>query len=159
LPTFGIAAWAKPGTVPKNLYSKLFPFIAPASISVGILSGTLFITYFRTTDDLNLARTVMTVSAVMAGLLLIIFVEPPVEIVAAGDELSSDWRPTIMAAVMFGILVLFVHNAFFRNLLELTELGLADWMVITGLVGIWAVALQLTWRHRLMSRLLGLDRV
>ena len=155
LPTFGIAAWAKPGAVPKNLYKNLFPFIVPSAISVGILSGTLFITYFRTTDDLNLARTVMTVAAVMAGLILIIFVEPPVEIVAAGDEVSGDWRPTFMALAMFALLVLFVHNAFFRNLLELSEMSAADWMVVTGLVGIWAVALQLIWRHHLMTRLIG----
>ena len=77
------------------------------------------------------------------------------EIVAAGDHTSGDWRPTIMAGAMLGLLIMFLELGFFRRLLELSELSAPDWMIISSLVAIWAVTLQLIWRHRLMARAFG----
>ena len=36
----------------------------------------------------------------LCGLILIAFVEPPVPALVGGDELSGDWRPTILAGLM-----------------------------------------------------------
>lgn len=104
-----------------------------------------------------IARTALTTFTILTGLLLVVFVEPPVEFFVGGDELSSDRRPTILAvALLFGF-VLVVLIAPLRNFFELIPLRLSDYAIIGAVVLVWMLVVRAAWRGRWLERLLNLE--
>lgn len=103
------------------------------------------------------AQTALTVFTLFAGLLLVVFVEPPTEFFVGGDKLSGDRRPTIMAGVM--LIVYFIIAAFepSRRFFELIALPLWAYLAITGVTVIWFIVLRRAWRKRWLQRFLEVD--
>jgi cation-transporting ATPase E len=157
VPTLGIAAWTKPGRVPRSFLRAVLPFAMPAALSIGAVETVVFVSYLRATDDLNLARTMVTLVAVLCGLLLIIFVRPPVRSLAAMEELTDDWKPTLMAGIMLSLLALFLVSPNLRDFFQLSALDAGDVAIGTGIVVAWAVTLQIGWRQRWLERWLQLE--
>lgn len=155
LPTPALAAWARPGKHSGAMLRHVLSFVLPASLSIGMVEATMYISYVRATGDIDLARTVLNSIAVVSGLLLILFVEPPSRAWTGGDVLSGDWRPValivVLGALFLGVLTTPAARAFF----DLTPLGWEDALVIAVVVAAWAVALRQAWRADLVRRLLG----
>lgn len=105
-------------------------------------------------DALPVARTVLTTLTTFAGLLLIVFVEPPTLFWVGGDDLSGDWRPTVMAAGLFGVFMLISLVPGLRDFFELAPLSAVDWLVCVLGAVIWALILRVIWRARLFDRFL-----
>jgi len=101
------------------------------------------------------SRTMLTNFLILSGILLIVFVEPPVEFFVGGDDFSGDWRPTILAGVMlvlaFGINII----PQFQELFELVPLGVREWAILFGLVAGWVILIRAIWRNDLFNKLLG----
>jgi cation-transporting ATPase E len=95
--------------------------------------------------------------AVPCGLLLLPFVEPPTKFWEGGDSFSGDWRPTILAAALFLVFVGLLVIEPLRSFFGLTRLRLVDYVVIAGIVIVWALVLRFVWRVRLLDRFLGID--
>jgi cation-transporting P-type ATPase E len=133
------------------------PFALPAALTIGAIEATLHISYVRVTSDLELARTVVTTVAVLCGLLLILFVEPPTRAWTGGDTLSGDWRPVALVGAMLALFAIFIGVPAMRDLFALTPLGPIDLLIIGAVVTAWAFGIRYAWRARLMPRMLGLD--
>jgi cation-transporting ATPase E len=154
IPILAIAAWARPGPSPRRILRAAFPFVVPAAASVSMLTLAVYLAYLMRTGDVGTARSALTTVAVLCGLLLIPFVEPPTKAWVGGDVLSGDWRPTLLALGMLAFFGLVLSVPSLRGFFELTPLGWLDYGILVVLVAIWAVLLRAAWRGRILERLL-----
>ena len=178
IPAAMLAFWARPGPRKNGtLAQRLAHFVVTPVLLTSMLGVLLFyavlwipsglsqvfgpdITLRESTLLLDNARpvaqTALASFLVLAGLLLVIFVEPPTKWWTGGDELSGDWKPTIMAVVLtIGFFVVSAVPAL-RGIFALTELTLFEWGLIIGATVIWLFAVRFFWRHSITARFLGI---
>jgi cation-transporting P-type ATPase E len=163
-PTFAIAAWSRPGIPNHNLSQSILHFILPAALSLAGAALTIYALYLGyywypermvEAEAINLAQTALTTSVIFMGLLLVVFTEPPSEFWVGGDDLSNDWRPTILAGVMFVIYITLLLSDPMRDFFELAQLRLVDFLFIGGTTVVWSAMLRYVWRTNLFEQLLG----
>jgi cation-transporting ATPase E len=102
------------------------------------------------------AQTALTTFLVYAGLLLVLFVEPPVKWFVGGDEFSGDWRPTYVAV---GLLIAFILIQLiepFRRFAELLILPLWAHALLIVATLLWMLLLRTFWRNNWLQRFAGL---
>ena len=171
IPTLGLAAWAKPAPsgrgesgagLPWSTIHAIRHYVFPAAITVAAVSLLVYLFALLapggplTREGLLFAQTALTTTTVLCGLMLIAFVEPPVPALVGGDELSGDWRPTILAGLMLAAYGLMMAVPGLRTWFNLAPLSAPVLGVIVILVIAWAVALLVIWRKRIFERLLEL---
>ncbi|MCD4686704.1 MAG: hypothetical protein K8S97_12280, partial [Anaerolineae bacterium] len=103
------------------------------------------------------AQTVLTMFSALAGLLLVLFVEPPVHWFVGGDKFSGDFRPTLLAFVLFLVLCAVMAIPPLRQFWELLPLEWVDYAFIGVAVLMWILTLRYVWRERLFERFLKLE--
>ena len=124
IPTAFLAVWAQPGArAQESLGRTLARFVVPAAVlsSLAGLAVLFGVIVFRlggidalagrgTVEPAALdaailvGQSALTSFLVFAGLVLVVFVEPPVAWLAVIEPRSPDWRPTILAAAARGAL-------------------------------------------------------
>jgi cation-transporting ATPase E len=117
----------------------------------------VYLAYLAATGDVGISRTALTTVAILCGLALIPFVEPPTEAWLGGDVLSGDWRPILLAAGMLVLYGVVVAVPSLRALFELALLRPWDYLLLGAVVVVWALVLRFIWRARLLERLLALE--
>ncbi len=157
IPTLGLAAWARPGAPPRNVLHSLRHFVLPAAFTVSVITFAVYLGFLLDVRSESVAQTALTIATILCGLVLIPFVEPPTLAWAGGDELSGDWRPTLLALGLFVLLIAVTLLPAIRHFFELAVLSPLDWLLIGSAVVAWAVFLRYAWRINLFERLLGLD--
>lgn len=159
IPAFMLALWARPGPVPRvSLIQRLGHFVLPAALTSSGVSLLVYIYFLLTTGDTVYTQHMLTYFLLGIGLLLLIFVEPPTKFWAAGDELSGDWRPTIVAFGMFFVFLAFFLIPPIREVYELVPLRVPlDGIILSIAVIAWAILLRYTWRLRLLDRYFAVD--
>jgi cation-transporting ATPase E len=157
IPTLALAAWARPDVPPPNLLRSVSHFVFPAAFTVSVVGIGVYLAFLQMTDNVDIARTALTTTTVLCGLLLIPYVEPPVAAWVGGDELSGDRRPILLALGMLALYGMIMLVPTLRKSFELTTLKGTDLALIGGIVAVWAVVLRFIWRQRLFERWLGLD--
>ncbi|UCG25235.1 MAG: HAD-IC family P-type ATPase, partial [Chloroflexota bacterium] len=157
IPAFFLALWARPGPTPHGSVStRLAHFVIPAVISVGLVGLAIYLLYLHGTGDMYYAQTMLTYTAIICGILLIVFTEPPSKWWVGGDVLSGDKRPTILAVGMLLLFGLFLVVPALRNFYGLALLKKpVDYFIIALAVVAWALLLRFTWRARLVDRYLN----
>jgi cation-transporting ATPase E len=155
IPTLALAAWARPGPRLLSLRRALLHFVLPAGYTMAVLGLGLYLLYLLPAGDAGMARTVLTTSTLLCGLLLIVFAEPPTRLWVDGDALSGDWRPTILAAGLLALYTLIMIIPAWRGFFELQPLTLWDVLLIVALTAVWAVTLRFIWHRNMMERVLG----
>ncbi len=161
-----LAAWAQPGPTRGNkLLLRLVHFVLPATLTGSL--ATLFIFFLVVAiatskglpeaEVIATARSTITVFATVCGVLLVVFVAPPTRLLAGGNALSGDWRPTSLAAVLLGALTVLLSIPLGRAVFEIGALPLFDTAAIVGVAPLWALLLCFIWRFRLLERMLGLE--
>ncbi len=157
IPAFFLALWARPGPTPHgNVSTRLAHFVIPAVISVGLVGLAIYLLYLQATGDMFYAQTMLTYTAIICGILLIVFTEPPTKWWVGGDVLSGDHRPTILAIGMLLLFGLFLAVPALREFYGLVLLRQpADYAAIAVAVVIWVLLLRFTWRARLVDRYLN----
>jgi cation-transporting P-type ATPase E len=159
IPVLFLAAWARPGQPKGRIIESVMHFVLPAGLTLFIWGLGIFIAYLLTTpqaDALPLARTMLTTLTTFGGLLLIVFVEPPTQFWTGGDELSGDWRPTIVAAALAIVYILIMLVPSLRDFFELSALRFVDWGVIIALLLVWIFVQRFIWRTHIVTRFLRL---
>ncbi len=154
IPIFAIAAWARPGTPPRSVIRSTTHFVFPAAFTVSVVALAVYLYYLTTTGDVGIAHTALTTATVQSGLVLIPFVEPPTGWWVGGDELSGDWRPSVLAMGMLGLYGVIMAVPSLRAAFELTPLRPFDYLLIGVVVAAWALLLRFIWLARLFERLL-----
>lgn len=156
IPTIALAAWTQPGRTSSSLLREALPFVVLAALSIGAIEAALYITYLRTTGDIQLARTVLTTVAVLCGLLLILFVRPPTPAFTGVAPLTRDWKTIALTIAMAVLLVVAFTRDRLREFFALEVLSLTEIMVVLIVVAAWAYGIRYAWRTKLLLRLLGL---
>jgi len=102
------------------------------------------------------AQSALTTFLVYSGLLLVVFVEPPIQWFVGGDEYSGDWRPTILVGVLlicyWLILTIEPIQAFF----EILVLPFEAHIGIGATTLIWMLVLRIIWRNNILERFMGM---
>lgn len=153
IPVLFLAIWAKPGATPRRLIPSTGYFVLPAGVSIAIAGLAVYTAIMSFGGELEQARTAIAVTSIVCGLLLLPFLSPPVEGWVGGDELTGDWRPTMLAGLL---LALFAGGMFvqpLRDFYELEHLPLSAYVVIGFVVVGWASALRFFWRLQILPRL------
>lgn len=158
IPILAIAAWASAGKPPGSVLSSTLRFTLPAAATISMLVTGVYLGYLLVTGDVLLARTALTTACILCGLLLLPFVEPPSGWWVAGDELSGDVRPSLLAVGLLGVFGVVMGVPALRDSFELVPLGWWDYLFIALLVTAWALVQRTVWRSRLFERLLGIRR-
>ena len=99
IPVLFLAAWARPGPTPRRLLPSSSHFVLPAALTIAAVGTIVYMFFLDMTGEIGQARTALTITTIVCGLALIVFSEPPTPEWAGGEELSGDWRPTILAGV------------------------------------------------------------
>jgi cation-transporting ATPase E len=154
LPTLALAAWARPVACRGSLLWPVLRFAVPAGLTLALAGFGVYVGYFVTVGQAA-AQTALTVVSVLCGLLLVVFVEPPTPWWTGGDVLSGDGRPALLAMLLSAVFVMILTMAPLRDFFELSLLGLADWVVLAGVTGIWVLAVHRAWRARVLERLVA----
>jgi len=156
IPTFALALWARPARPGERLLNTILPFVMPAALTIAPLALAAYLYALRWSGDLLTARTVLTTTAVLCGIALLPFVEPPTPAWTGGDELSGDWRPTLLAVVLAGFYLVILATPALRTVFDLGYIAWTNVLAIAVAVVVWGFALRAIWRRRLMERLVGL---
>jgi cation-transporting P-type ATPase E len=174
IPTALLAVWAQPGARDhESLAHALGRFVLPAAVlsslvGMAVLYGVLavhlggFEAILRqgphspeVETALLTAQSALTSFLVFAGLVLVVFVEPPIPFLAVIEPLSPDRRPTILAGILAVVFVALMTVPAGRSIFALHVLDLADFGIVLAAVALWAVTLTLAWRYRVAERFLG----
>lgn len=157
IPILAIAVWARTGYLTGSMLSSTLRFVFPAAITISLLVTGVYLAYLLVTNDVSVARTALTGTSVFCGLLLLPFVEPPTAWWVAGDELSGDPRPSLLAVAMLVLFGVVMGVPGLRNFFELVPLNGWDYLILIILALVWALFQRMVWRSHLYERLLGIE--
>ncbi len=152
LPAIFLTIWARSGQPQKNLLSSVSEFVLPAGFSITIVLLVVYLLYVD--SSLQLQRTVLTTTAILAGLLLVIFAEHSVERWESGERLHFDSRRVVLALVMLALYALIFPFSGARDFFELNTLAWKDLGVVLVAVVVWAVTVRALWRYDIFRRML-----
>ena len=165
IPSAMLAVWAQPGRrVRDSLGRTLARFVVPAAVVSSLVGLAVFYGVFALSapDPKNLhiadqsARTALTSFLVFAGLLLILFVEPPTPWFAVAEPITTDRRPALLAiglAVAY-VVMLVVPPA--RGFFQLVVPDPQEALIVVAAVVAWVFLVHTFWERRLVDRFLGL---
>jgi cation-transporting ATPase E len=152
IPTLFLAAWARPGRTGDVVILSGAQFVLPAGISIAAVGLIVYEFFLSVSDDVELARTALTFTAICCGLLVLLFLDPPTPAWVAVNRLSRDWRPAILATGLFGLFIVFLVSRPLRRFYELELPDAWGFAVIAMVVAAWAMALRSVWRFDLPQR-------
>ena len=101
------------------------------------------------------AQTALTSFFVLAGILLMVFAQPPVRWLAGGSPYNGgNWLPTLAAGGFIAAYAVLLQFPTLRRIFDLVPLpfNISLWVVAVTLI--WAASLLAIWRFRLMERFL-----
>jgi cation-transporting ATPase E len=178
IPAVMLALWARPGprkngTLAQRLaHFIITPVLLTSALGVMLFYAVLWIPSGLTVaigPDITLRQSTLLLDAVrpvgqtalasflvLAGLLLVIFVEPPTPWWTGGDELSGDWKPTIMAVLLISVFFIVMAVPFLRNIFAMSALTPFEWALVLGTTLVWTLLVRLAWRHNITARFLGI---
>jgi cation-transporting P-type ATPase E len=166
IPTLPLAAWARPGQPTyvgyggrrrPSILLTVRHFVVPAAFTVASVALLVYVAYLLAGRGLPAARSALTMTMVLCGILLIVFVEPPMPALAGGDELTDDRRPTVLAFAMLLLYILALAIPYVRHFFQLVLLPPTEVALILGVVLAWAIVQLYIWRHNVFERLLELE--
>ncbi len=148
IPALGLTLFAKPGVKDSSKFSRtLSRFILPAAVSISAAATVVYNYFALNSGEIAYAQLAVTYCLVYSGLILIIFVSPPLRILAGGAEFNGDWKPTILAIIMFFVFMAAAPLRITEKFFDLTVLNQkSDYMYIGIVVICWAIILQILWR-------------
>lgn len=148
IPTVALAAWARPAHTPKRLVLSSAHFVVPAAISIAVATFAVYEAALWT-SDLHAARTALTITAILCGVILILFAQPPVRFFVGGAELNGDWRTLLLALAMVALYPVILLIAPFRKFYEQEWLSTPGYIFVVAVALTWAWALRKFWRWNL----------
>jgi cation-transporting ATPase E len=176
IPAAMLAIWAQPGQQQRDTIGRtMVRFVVPAAmltslVGLIVLYGTLALEIVAHTPasglspidrealvagSIPIAQSALTIFLVMAGLALVVFVEPPTDWLAVVQEKTNDRRPTYL---VIALALVFVALVALEPLRGIFALG-APRLEVMGLILIamvtWFIGLRWLWHHRIIERFVG----
>ncbi|MBN1137719.1 MAG: HAD-IC family P-type ATPase [Anaerolineae bacterium] len=174
IPSIALAAWARPGAIRREgLLRRLWHFVLPASLTLGLAGLAVFLAYSFFSSgvhlsivrmggaeaDLEVSQSAVTHFALLCGLFLIVFAEPPTRFWVGGDELSGDRRPALLALALLAAYAVVLAVSPVREFFDLAPLSGWSYLLLGAGAAVWAFLLRWIWRAGWMERFLDIERV
>jgi cation-transporting ATPase E len=175
IPSIGAALWAKAGQPQqRSLIRSTLHFGLPSTLTLALVGLIVYLGYLIiasiitplpdggvTTNYINgllaVPRSALVTILIFCGLLLIPFHKPPTQFWVGGQPFSGDWRYTLVALAMLIIYFVILAVPQFRELVELTLLGIFDYVILALIALVWGIVLRAVWRRNLLGWFLGVD--
>jgi cation-transporting ATPase E len=124
----------------------------------GVDPGTMTSESFEDAATLYTAQSALVIFFVLAGLLIMIFAEPPFEWFAGGSEYHGrNWLPLIAAAgLLVGFGVIFFTPGL-RAFFQLVMLSPALLAFVLAMTIVWALGQRFIWRTRWLEGFLDME--
>ncbi|MFC2042774.1 hypothetical protein ACFLUA_01300 [Chloroflexota bacterium] len=148
LPSLALTLWASPGVKQSDDFGRMLAhFVLPAAVTTSAAGVVVYSYFLEMYADVAYSQLAVTHSLVIMGLLLVIFVRPPIRLLAGGSKYSADWKPTILVGFLLLAFWILTAIPLAEELLDVTRLNsYEDYLVILLVVSIWAVILNILWR-------------
>ncbi|MEA3327673.1 MAG: hypothetical protein U9R53_10295, partial [Chloroflexota bacterium] len=147
LPSVVLSLWASARSVNgKTVRRSLFNFFTPAAAAIALAVLAIKFVFSWLGSDIAYTQLAVTHALVLTGLLLMVFVEPPVRSLALGAELSGKWQPTIAASVFYVLFNLITLIPLAQRLLRIAPLqSFQDYLLIWLITLVWAILVFGIW--------------
>jgi magnesium-transporting ATPase (P-type) len=154
IPSIFLSFWASASAVNRaRMQRQLAHFVVPAATMMALTVLLIRSIFSPTAGGIEYTQQAVTHALVYMGLLLVVFVQPPVRFLAGGDECSGDWRLTYVVAVLFPLFQLVVRMPLAQKYLKLAPLAsLNDFLLLLGISLVWAVLTLAIWRLPWLKR-------
>jgi len=148
LPSIALSLWTSPKTVDgKSITRLLFHFISPAAVLTALAVIFIRIIFTRLGADVLYTQLAVTHALVLIGLLLVLFAQPPVRFLVAGDDFSGNWQPPLAALVFLAIFEILTLIPIAQRWFRLGPLdSLRDYLLVLLVTLVWAVLIVGFWR-------------
>lgn len=156
IPAFFLAYWAKTGQPKKSLLQAASEFVLPAGFSLALVLSGIWLFYLtsESNPEIEIARSVLTATALVAGLLIIVLAERERDAWRKNNASGFDTRRIVLAMVMLVLFFIVMAVPGLRNFFEMKPFSLKDLAAVMIGATIWVVSLLLIWRYDLLERLL-----
>jgi cation-transporting ATPase E len=145
LPALLLAFLARPGKTADFLVPASAEFVVSAAITVALQTLCIYHGFLVATDDLQLARSAATISAVLCGLVVLPYARRP----SQNDGLRDpDPQLVLISLAMLPALAATMVIEPLRDFYELVVPSLDGFAVIAASLAAWAVALHVLWKLR-----------
>ena len=164
---FPVAVWSM--IIGVSIYAYVYfqssRFLASASIPTSLierfeeLTGLTFAPgqEFGLTAARISAQTALSTFLSLSALVLILFLEPPTNLLASWRPRSPDRRPAWLALGLIGLFVVGVSIPVVRNYFGFAPFVWRTWRDVLVGLAVWTGGLWLFWRNRWADRLLSID--
>lgn len=148
IPSLALTLWASPGVKHSDDFGKMLAhFVLPAAVTTSAAGVVVYSYFLERYADVAYAQLAVTHALVVTGLLLVIFVRPPIRLLAGGSKYSADWKPTFLVVFLLFAFGILTYIPLAEELLDVTRLNsYDDYLFILLVVSIWAVFLNILWR-------------
>jgi magnesium-transporting ATPase (P-type) len=155
-PSIGLSLWATAKAVNRsNMHQQLVHFVTPAAIMTTIFARLVHSIFSSTTFNIEYTHLAVTHLLVSIGLLLVLFVKPPLNPRKTTGKGSRDWRMTIVVATLFFLFHIATVIPLAQHYLMIGPLASAkDYLFIWGMSLVWAAFVLIIWRLRWLQRVL-----
>jgi cation-transporting ATPase E len=103
------------------------------------------------------AQTALTGYFVLAGVLLLVFADPPIEWLAGGAPCHHHWLPTVVSVGLLLAYGAILVTPPVRSAFELVALAPSVYLLLAALTALWGIILLVAWRQSWLERLLRID--
>ena len=158
LPSLSLSLFAPSRAIPtKEVAWRLVHFFIPAGITISIAAMLLNLVFRITTDDVFYTQIATMQGVIAMGLILVVFVQPPTKFWVGGAELSGTWWPTVMTVFLWFLFQIVAAVPAIQDLLKISTLNsVLDYLVVLGIVFVWALVTRAIWRLSLLGRGVGI---
>jgi cation-transporting ATPase E len=102
------------------------------------------------------AQTGLSTFVSLASVLLILYLAPPIRLLAAWTQPTGDRRPAILVAALLAVLIGALFTPAVSTYFGLTGAAPPVYTTVLPVLAVWFVALGAAYRFRVLDRLLGL---
>lgn len=157
LPGIFLSVWAAAGRVTgSGIRHQLAHFIIPSAITVALLSWGVYLIFISRYQDVEYAQMAVTYALLIAGWLRVLFVQPPVPILAGGAPLRGDWRVVFVVLGSVLLFLLVISISFFQEAMRVTWLrSVEDYLIVILASAIWGLITIGIWRSRWWQRIIN----
>ena len=147
IPSVGLTFWALAGVVSSKDFARtLAQFVGPAALTMSLASLLAYLFFLDRTGDVAYAQLAVTYTLIYSGLLLAVFLKPPLRLRTVGGVEKGDLR-------MAGLALILGVAAFFLPAIPPAKRYLkmfwlqqpVDYAIVAAVVLGWALVLGLTW--------------
>lgn len=146
IPSIGLAIWALPALPQKNILISTAKFVVPAGMGMAGLGLISYELYMSMAGNLNEARTALTLTSILCGFILILFVAQSSLEQDVPNNRNLDIRLAALALALFIVFVITAQSHWGREFYELDFPNGWGIAVLCCLVFTWALLLQYIWR-------------